>query len=161
MEPRRQEPTPGSERIFLGLGSNLGDRAGRIESALAWLGEHSDIELVAATRCLETEPWGMADQPAFLNAVAEIRTKLEPEALLAELQSAELALGRCKEGRPRWGPREIDIDILLFGDRVVSLPDLVIPHPRLTERTFVLLQLLELDPRLSHPTLGRSISSYI
>ncbi|HUT77859.1 MAG TPA: 2-amino-4-hydroxy-6-hydroxymethyldihydropteridine diphosphokinase [Polyangia bacterium] len=148
---RFQEEGPGGERVFIGLGSNLGDRALQIERALDWLRGHSAIKLVGHTGCIETEPWGVTDQPHFLNAVAEIRTVLGPEALLAELQAAEVALGRVKEGRSRWSPREIDLDILLFGERIVETIGLTIPHPGLTERRFVLTQLLELGPDLQHP----------
>jgi 2-amino-4-hydroxy-6-hydroxymethyldihydropteridine diphosphokinase len=156
-----QGPAPAGERVFIGLGSNLGDRAGRIAGALDWLRRHRSIELVAHTGCVETDPWGVTDQPPFLNAVAEIRTALGPEALLAELQAAEVALGRQKEGRSRWGPREIDLDILLFGERIVETMDLVIPHPWLTERRFVLTQLLELDPDLRHPVRHLPLGGFL
>jgi 2-amino-4-hydroxy-6-hydroxymethyldihydropteridine diphosphokinase len=158
---RFQGPGPGRERVFIGLGSNLGDRAWQIDRALDWLRNHAAIEYVAATSRIETEPWGVTDQPLFLNAVAEIRTSLGPAALLTELQTAETALGRVKEGRARWGPREIDFDILLFGERVVETAGLVIPHPRLTERRFVLIQLLELAPGLRHPVSGLPLSSFL
>jgi 2-amino-4-hydroxy-6-hydroxymethyldihydropteridine diphosphokinase len=154
-----QGSVAGGERVFIGLGSNMGDRAGQIARALDWLGVHPDMTLVAATECIETEPWGVTDQPRFLNAVSEIRTLLGPEALLAELLKAEIILGRTREGRRPWGPREIDLDILVYGERAVESPDLVIPHPRLLERPFVLVQLLELAPNLRHPILGLPLSS--
>jgi 2-amino-4-hydroxy-6-hydroxymethyldihydropteridine diphosphokinase len=148
-------------RVFIGLGSNLGDRAARIDSAFAWLAAHPALQLVRCSEVVETAPWGIEDQPMFLNAVAEIRTELEPEALLAELKRAEGLLGRIDSGRRRWGPREIDLDILLYGERVVESPDLVVPHPRLSERRFVVSQLVELDPDLIDPRNGAPLASYL
>lgn len=148
-------------RVFIGLGSNLGDRAARIDRALAWLAAHPALQLVRCSAVVETAPWGIEDQPMFLNAVAEIRTELEPEALLAELKRAERQLGRIDPGRRRWGPREIDLDILLYGERVVDSPDLVVPHPRLSERRFVVSQLVELDPDLVDPRNGAPLASYL
>lgn len=140
-------------RVFIGLGSNLGDREERIRRALEWLAFHRDMELVSHTAAVETEPWGDADQPRFLNAVAEIRTTLPPHALLAELKRAEQELGR-REGGRRWGPREIDLDILLFGEAIVESAELTVPHAHLLDRPFVLVQLVELDPALAHPVTG-------
>lgn len=151
-------PSEPAERVFVGLGSNLGDRAAHIEAACARLRDHPAIELVRRTELAETAPWGVEDQPAFLNAVAELRTTLAPEELLRALQRIERDLGRTPSRR--WGPREIDLDILLFGDRVVEGPQLVVPHPRLTERRFVLDQLLDLDPGLAHPRTGEPLSSF-
>ncbi|MCK9459437.1 MAG: 2-amino-4-hydroxy-6-hydroxymethyldihydropteridine diphosphokinase [Proteobacteria bacterium] len=147
-----------STRAFVGLGANLGDRRATIEAALSRLAAQPGISLVRRTALVETPPWGVEDQPPFLNAVAELRTTLEPLALLESLQRLERELGR----RPtrRWGPREIDLDILLFGDRVVDAPTLVVPHPHLTDRPFVLSQLLALDPSLVHPRSGQRLSSF-
>lgn len=151
----------GAVRAFIGLGSNLGDRSARIDSALGWLAAHPELQLVRSSEVVETAPWGIEDQPMFLNAVAEIRTGLEPEALLVELKRAERQLGRIDSGRRRWGPREIDLDILLYGERVVDSPGLVVPHPQLAERRFVLSQLIELDPDLIDPRTGAPLVSYL
>jgi 2-amino-4-hydroxy-6-hydroxymethyldihydropteridine diphosphokinase len=144
-------------RAFIGLGSNVGDRRAQIEAALAAMAAHPRIELVRCTELIETAPWGVEDQPAFLNAVAEVRTILNPKELLQSLKCMERELGRTP-GR-RWGPREIDLDILLFGDRVIDDPQLTVPHPGLTARPFVLAQLIALDARLVHPRLGRLLTS--
>ncbi len=132
---------------YVGLGANLGDREATIRRAL---------ELVGATRVstlLETEPWGYADQPRFLNAVAELETGEPPGVLLDRLLEIERALGRTREG-PRYGPRAIDLDLLLYGDEELAEPGLVVPHPRLQERAFVLEPLAELCPDLVVPGRG-------
>jgi 2-amino-4-hydroxy-6-hydroxymethyldihydropteridine diphosphokinase len=134
-------------RAYVGLGSNLGDR----EALIRWA-----AELVGATRLStirETEPWGLEDQPRFLNAVAEVETELAPRALLDHLLEIERELGRTRTG-PRFGPRLIDLDLLLYGDQVVDEPGLTVPHPRLHERAFVLEPLAELDPALVVPGRG-------
>ena len=114
-------------RAFIGLGSNLGDRRARIDAALEWLAGHERIRLGRHTEPIETPPWGVVEQPGFLNAVAEVTTSLAPEELLDELKRAERALGRTAS-EERWGPREIDLDILLFGDVVVECETLTVPH---------------------------------
>ena len=132
---------------FVGLGANLGNRGRAIRSA---------AEMVGATRLStirETEPWGLVDQPAFLNAVAELETDLTPRELLDRLLDIERSLGRVREG-PRWGPRAIDLDLLLFGKRAIDEPGLIVPHPRLHERLFVLEPLAELAPDAVVPGLG-------
>jgi 2-amino-4-hydroxy-6-hydroxymethyldihydropteridine diphosphokinase len=139
-----------SHRVFIGLGSNLGDRHGRMRAALRLLDEHPQVTLEKRTAFVETEPWGVLDQPVFLNAVALLTTTFEPHALLAELKRIEKELGR-KERNQKWGPREIDLDILLFGDMVIKTDNLVIPHVRLVERPFVVVQLLEIDENIQHP----------
>jgi len=143
----------GAARVFVGLGSNLGDRRAYLEAALRMLEGHPAISVLRCTRFEETEPWGRTDQPRFLNAVAELATAMDPRELLHALKEIERDLGR-KEGGLRWGPREIDLDILLHGDAVLRSEDLVVPHPRLEERSFVLRQLLELDDGIAHPTTG-------
>jgi 2-amino-4-hydroxy-6-hydroxymethyldihydropteridine diphosphokinase len=135
-------------RAFVGLGANLGDREATIRLAAG---------LLCATRLStirETEPWGYEDQPPFLNAVAQVDTDAAPRALLDRLLEIESELGRTRDG-PRWGPRTIDLDLLLYGDQVIDEPGLVVPHPRLAERRFVLEPLAELDPYLLVPGLGR------
>ena len=132
---------------YVGLGANLGDREATIRRAL---------ELLGATRVstlLETEPWGYAHQPRFLNAVAELETVEPPRVLLDRLLEIERALGRTREG-PRYGPRAIDLDLLLYGDEELAEPGLVVPHPRLQERAFVLEPLAELCPDLVVPGRG-------
>jgi 2-amino-4-hydroxy-6-hydroxymethyldihydropteridine diphosphokinase len=129
--------------VYLGLGSNLGDRLAALTQALAILGAEPGLQLTACSSIYETEPWGVTDQPAFLNLAAEFSTSLEPEYLLAACQRVESQVGRTETYR--WGPRVIDVDILLYGNRVVSLdvPDLQIPHLRMRERAFVLAPLAE------------------
>ncbi|MFL5927064.1 MAG: 2-amino-4-hydroxy-6-hydroxymethyldihydropteridine diphosphokinase [Gaiellaceae bacterium] len=132
---------------YVGLGSNLGDREALIRRAAELIGSRRLSPL------LETEPWGYTDQPTFLNAVAEIDTALTPRRLLVHLLDVERRLGRERTG-PRWGPRTIDLDLLLYGDQTVDEPDLVIPHPRLKEREFALRPLAELVPALKIPGNG-------
>ena len=131
-------------RAYVGLGSNLGDREGTILAAAEQLGRHR------LSRISETEPWGYADQPRFLNAVAELETELGPRELLDRLLEIERGLGRRRDG-PRYGPRTIDLDLLLYGDLVLAEPGLTVPHPRLAERLFVLEPLFELDAGLFVP----------
>jgi len=132
---------------YIGLGSNLGDREHLIRRA---------AELIGAVRLstvIETKPWGYGDQPMFLNAVAELETPLTARRLLDHLLDVERRLGRERIG-PQWGPRTIDLDLLLFGDEVIDEPGLVVPHPRLTQRDFVLKPLAELVPALKIPGDG-------
>ena len=132
---------------YVGLGSNLGDRAVLIARAAEQIG----AARLSSVR--ETEPWGYENQPRFLNAVAEIETELSPRRLLDHLFDVERRLGRERVG-PRWGPRTIDLDLLLYGDQVVDEPGLVVPHPHLHERRFVLEPLAELVPSREIPGLG-------
>jgi len=136
------------ERVFLSLGSNLGDRRANLEEALRLLTSQA-VQVVRRSSWYETDPVGYADQPAFLNLVVEVRTTLEPRALLRRAQAVEAALGR--ERTVRWGPRTVDVDLLLYGGRVVVEPDLVVPHPRMRERAFVLVPLYEVAPDLVLP----------
>jgi 2-amino-4-hydroxy-6-hydroxymethyldihydropteridine diphosphokinase len=132
---------------YVGLGSNLGDREATLRRA---------AELIGAQRLstiIETEPWGYEHQPRFLNAVAEIDTPLESQQLLTHLLDVERRLGRERVG-PRWGPRTIDLDLLLYGDEVIDEAGLQVPHPRLHERLFVLEPLAELAPELEIPGYG-------
>jgi len=137
-------------RAYIGLGSNLGDREAALRSALELLGD----DVVAVSSFRETDPIGYLDQPRFLNAAAAVETALEPRAVLDRLLEVERELGRTRDGA-RFGPRTIDLDLLLYGDRVIDEPGLVVPHPRLADRRFVLEPLAELDPDLVVPGLGR------
>jgi 2-amino-4-hydroxy-6-hydroxymethyldihydropteridine diphosphokinase len=140
--------------VYIGLGSNLGDRAATIQAALDRLEADADIELVAVSSLRETDPVGFEDQPRFLNGAAALRTELGPRELLDRMLEVERGLGRVREGA-RYGPRTIDLDLLVYGDVVVDEPGLAIPHPRLQERVFVLEPLMELDPHLEVPGQGR------
>ena len=133
---------------FIGLGANLGNRERAIRDAAELL----EVRRLSTIR--ETEPWGLTDQPRFLNAVAELETDRTPRELLDRLLEVERELGRVREG-PRWGPRVIDLDLLLYGDRHVHQPGLDIPHPRLQERLFVLEPLAELAPDAVVPGVGK------
>lgn len=141
-------------RAYIGVGANLGNREETIARALTLLDEHEAVEVVAVSTLRETDPVGYADQPRFLNAAAAVDTELEPWALLEVLLAVERALGRTREG-PRFGPRTIDLDLLVFGESVVDEPGLTVPHPRLAERAFALEPLAELDPQLEIPGRGR------
>jgi 2-amino-4-hydroxy-6-hydroxymethyldihydropteridine diphosphokinase len=138
---------------WIGLGSNLGERELYLQRALAALRDERDIDVVAVSSVRETEPVGLRDQPCFLNAVARVETELSPAALLERLLEVERALGRTRTG-PRFGPRTIDLDLLLYGTEVVADEGLRVPHPRLHERRFVLEPLAELDPTLVVPGRG-------
>jgi 2-amino-4-hydroxy-6-hydroxymethyldihydropteridine diphosphokinase len=141
-------------RAYVGLGANLGDRRAALERALALLGAEERIEVVAVSSFRDTEPVGYVDQPRFLNAAAALETGLAARELLDRLLAVERALGRTRDG-PRFGPRTIDLDLLLFGDERIEEPGLDVPHPRLHERRFVLEPLAELDPELVVPGRGR------
>jgi 2-amino-4-hydroxy-6-hydroxymethyldihydropteridine diphosphokinase len=135
---------------YLGLGSNVGDRAAHLRAAVETLGEHR-VEVEAASSLYETEPVGeILDQPDFLNAAVRIRTELQPEALLDLCKAIEVEQGRMLGGQ-RHGPRPLDLDLLLLGDLELQSERLTLPHPQVTSRRFVLEPLLELDPGLALP----------
>ena len=140
-------------RAYVGLGANLGDREGMLRLALERLAAEPSVELVTASTLRETEPEDFLDQPRFLNGAAAVETDLSPRQLLARLQLIECELGRRRAG-PRFGPRVIDLDLLLYGSETVSEPELEIPHPRLHLRRFALEPLVELDPELEVPGKG-------
>ena len=146
---------------YLGLGSNLGDRRANLNQAAQLLTSDDSIRirLLRASSTYETAPWGYAGQPDFLNCVLEIETSSSPEGLLEWVQSLEREMGRV--AGQRFGPRIIDLDILLYGDRAVDQPDLQIPHSRLHERAFVLVPLAELASGLVHPVLGVSVQNLV
>ncbi|HEX2255651.1 MAG TPA: 2-amino-4-hydroxy-6-hydroxymethyldihydropteridine diphosphokinase [Afifellaceae bacterium] len=141
----------------LGLGGNLGDRRGFIERALRALDERPGIRITAVSALYETEPWGKIDQPRFLNAAARIATDLAPRALLEAAIAVERSLGR--ERGERWGPRTIDIDILLYGDARLEEPGLTVPHPRIAERPFVLAPLADIMPEAR--LAGRPVAKWL
>ena len=140
-------------RAFIAVGSNLGDRAAYLEKAAELLSVKNKI--VKRSRVYETEPVGGPEQGLYLNAVWEIQTALEPDALLNELLAIEKKLGRERKAPDM--PRTIDLDILFYGDRVAEKSGLAIPHPRLHERAFVLEPLMDIDPDLRHPKLGKTV----
>lgn len=134
------------ERVFIGLGSNLGEREENLRAALNALSELPETRVVRVSRFRETAPWGVEEQPAFLNGVAELRTGLEPPALLEALKRLETEIGRVPSFR--WGPRLIDLDLLLYGERRVETERLTVPHPRILERPFVWEPLAEIAPEV-------------
>lgn len=139
---------------YLGLGGNLGDRLAALTEALALLDATLGMRMLSCSSVYETEPWGVVDQPAFLNLAAGFETTLSPSDLLAVCKQVESQVGRTKSYR--WGPRRIDVDILLYGDAVVNsvTPDLRIPHLRLHQRAFVLIPLAEIAPDAVVPGLN-------
>ena len=137
-------------RAYVGVGANLGDREATIRAAIDAL-----PGIVGVSELRETEPVGIVDQPAFLNGAVALETELGPRELLDALLAVERDLGR--ERRERWGPRTIDLDLLLYGDETIDEPGLTVPHPRLHERRFALEPLLDLDPDVAIPGRGRVI----
>jgi 2-amino-4-hydroxy-6-hydroxymethyldihydropteridine diphosphokinase len=149
------------KRIFLSLGSNLGDRRQNLEQALRFL-RQSRVEIVHRSSTYETEPQDIAAQPWFLNLAVECRTKFFPIQLLNVLLRIERELGRERRGiKSDKGPRIIDIDLILYGRFIVNCPTLTVPHPRMLQRRFVLAPLVEIDPKLRHPTTGRLLKEHL
>jgi 2-amino-4-hydroxy-6-hydroxymethyldihydropteridine diphosphokinase len=145
--------TPGN-RAYVGLGANVGRPRETIAAALELLDAETEIEVVAVSTIRETAPVGYENQPPFLNGAAVVDTKLAPRELLERLLQIERRLGRVRGEGPRFGPRTIDLDLLLYGDETMEEPDLTLPHPRLAERRFALEPLAELDPDLEIPGQG-------
>ena len=145
----------GAVRAWVGLGSNLREPRQQIDAALQALAAIPQTQLLRASRLYRTPPWGRLDQPDFINAVAELATTLAPEALLAQLRRIEHDAGRQR--LERWGPRSLDLDLLLHGDARIDTETLQLPHPRLHERAFVLVPLAELAPELWIEPHGRVI----
>lgn len=147
------------EVVYVGIGSNLDDRRALIERAVERLDALPATRVTSRAAVRETAPVGGPPQPDYLNTAVELETALEPEALLSALQRIEQELGRVRS--ERWGPRAIDLDILIFGDRRIDSPSLTVPHPRLTERRFVLEPLSELAPERIPPGCARSVRQYL
>jgi 2-amino-4-hydroxy-6-hydroxymethyldihydropteridine diphosphokinase len=141
-----------SKSAFVGIGSNLGDREGNLRQAVELLSAEDGIDVVAVSETRETDPVGPVEQGPFLNGAVRIETDLAPRELLERLLAVEERLGRVR--RERWGPRTIDLDLLLYGDDVVDEPGLTVPHPRLHERRFALEPLSDLAPSLEIPGKG-------
>ena len=143
--------------VYLVLGTNLGDRLANLKAAVAALSPFLVVH--QASRVYETSPWGITDQPAFLNMVLKGGTSLDPRELLERLKHLETQLGRVPG--LRWGPRQIDLDILFYDDIVLDSPGLTIPHPHLHERAFVLVPLADLAPGLWHPVLHKTVGELL
>lgn len=141
-------------RAYLGLGSNSDDRAIMLKRARILINIHLGV-VTSLSRLYDTQPWGYHAQANFTNQVIEIRTTLEPKTLHSRLLKIEAHLGKHKTSK--YGPRNIDVDILLFEDQIINEADLKIPHPRMHERNFVLIPLTEIAPAMVHPILGRTI----
>ena len=141
--------------VYIGIGSNLDDRQANCRGAVEML-KTSGLKILKESSLIETLPWGVEDQPLFLNMAVEAETDLRPEVLLLLLQNIEALLGRQKT--VHWGPRLIDLDILFYDNLVIDLPGLKIPHPYLHERDFVIGPLAEIAPSIIHPVLSETIS---
>jgi 2-amino-4-hydroxy-6-hydroxymethyldihydropteridine diphosphokinase len=139
----------------VGLGANLGDAAATLRDAIAALAELPETTLLRASRLYRTPAWGRTDQPDFINAVALLETSLDARALLDALLAIERRFGRVRVDGARWGPRTLDLDLLVFGDALFDEAGLQVPHPHLHERAFVLLPLAEIAPALQVPGRGR------
>lgn len=141
-------------RAYIGLGSNLGDPREFVREAARRLATHGRV--VAASSLYETEPWGGIAQPRFINAACVLETSESPQQLMRSLLEIERALGRDRATEERWGPRRIDLDLLLYEDLILRTDDLVLPHPRLPERAFALVPLAEVAPDVRHPVTGQT-----
>jgi 2-amino-4-hydroxy-6-hydroxymethyldihydropteridine diphosphokinase len=150
---------PLKHRVFLGLGSNIGDRIGFILDALDEIKKNSGLKFVKSSSFYETEPWGIKEQNLFLNIVVEICASLTPGELVKFIKETESKLGRIT--RKKWSEREIDIDILFYDDLIINEKGLNIPHPEIQNRNFVLIPLEEIAPDFIHPVLKKKISDLV
>ncbi len=146
-------------RAYIGLGSNLGEREDNIRAALEAIADLPDTDLVRVSSLYDTEPVGEVEQPNFLNAALVVDTELDARTLLWNLMLIEKRLGRVRT--QRWGPRTIDLDLLLYGDELIEDDDLRVPHPEIIRRSFVLVPLVELEPRLVHPGTGETLVAHL
>lgn len=142
---------------YICAGSNIGDRVGYLQQANILLKDTPGITVLDISSIYETEPVGYKDQEWFANAVIKIETDLEPHDLLIECMRIEKQLGRDRSTEERWGPRTLDLDILFYDDRIIAEEDLRIPHPRMHERAYALVPMLELDPDFVHPIIGKTV----
>jgi len=140
---------------YIALGSNMGDRQANLDTAVRMLGETEGVHVIRVSRYIETEPVGYTDQDRFLNGAAHVRTELSPHGLLRACLGIEDRMGRVRE--IHWGPRAIDLDVLMYEDEVIDTPELKVPHPLMHEREFVLVPLSEIAPDVVHPVLGITI----
>lgn len=138
---------------YIGIGSNLGERVNNCLKAIHLMNERG-IHVVSISSSYETEPWGKKDQPRFINMAVKVETEFSPEELLVKLLDIEKDMGRQRTGK--WSPRNIDLDLLLYDDRVIKEPDLKVPHPFMQEREFVLIPLAEIAPDAFHPLLKKT-----
>ena len=145
----------GPVEAYIGLGANIGDAAAAVEGAILRIDASDGIRVTARSSLYRTAAWGETDQPDFINAVVRVDTVLPPERLLQVLLDIERSAGRDRSRSRRWGPRELDLDLLLYGDRRIDTPGLHVPHPHLHERAFVLVPLVEIAPSLEIPGRGR------
>lgn len=143
---------------YICAGSNIGDRIGFLQQANNLLNYTQGIKVIDSSSIYETEPVGYKDQEWFANAVLQISTTLTPEELLQECMRIEKQLGRTRSPENRWGPRTLDLDILFYDNKIISEDTLQIPHPRMHERAYALVPMLELDPDFLHPIIEKSIS---
>lgn len=144
---------------YIGFGSNIGDRLAYIQQAIHFLSQTKDIAIQQVSSIYETEPVGYEEQDKFLNGVIEGQTDLSPHTLLNTLKDVETCVGR--KHRTRWGPREIDMDVLIYGELCLQTPELTIPHPEMHHRGFVLVPLAEIAPDLLHPVLNETMQNLL
>lgn len=153
-------PSPAmSERIYLMSGSNQGNRAALLQSAIDALESYIPVEDLQCSAVFETAAWGLEEQPAFLNQAISFISDVCPRDLLTEVRRIESELGRQRI--EVWGPRTLDLDILFFGNQIIEYPDLTIPHPRIQERRFVLAPMADLAPEFRHPVFGKTMSDLL
>jgi 2-amino-4-hydroxy-6-hydroxymethyldihydropteridine diphosphokinase len=145
----------------IALGSNLGDRRATLDQAILLMDAHDGICVQTVSSFIETDPVGVETQGRYLNGAVMVETSLPPHELLEAVQGIEAQLGRDRSKEQRWGPRTCDLDILFYGDLVLDEPDLAIPHPRISERAFVLVPLAEIAPEFVHPVLNKTADDMI